>query len=134
MNNKPPQTMLTRSQLIEKLTESNPDLTARDIEEAAKKIFEYMISSLSNGHRIEIRGFGSFSLRTRKEYMARNPKTGKRFSSPRKSVPYFRAGKKLRERVNNSVRSPVDPFGPFVSLGERSESGESTPAQQKPLL
>ena len=106
--------MLTRAQFIECLVERQSNLTVRDVEEATKKILECMISSLNEGRRIEVRGFGSFSLRTRKAYIARNPKTGKTFQSQQKSVPYFKAGKQLREQVNNLVNGINAPDKPFA--------------------
>ena len=93
---------MTKSELIEVLARKQPQLAYRDIELAVKTILEYMSSSLSSGERIEIRGFGSFSLHFRPARSGRNPKTGEPVSLPAKYVPHFKPGKELRERVNNT--------------------------------
>ena len=92
---------MTKSELIEVLAQKQPQLAYRDIELAVKTILEYMSSSLSSGERIEIRGFGSFSLHFRPARSGRNPKSGEPVSLPAKYVPHFKPGKELRERVNN---------------------------------
>ena len=92
---------MTKSELIEVLARKQPQLAYRDIELAVKTILEYMSSSLSSGERIEIRGFGSFSLHFRPARSGRNPKSGEPVSLPAKYVPHFKPGKELRERVNN---------------------------------
>ena len=96
---------MTKSQLIEKLTVSQSQLTAKDMELAVKMILDQMADSLALGARIEIRGFGSFSLHYRAPRMGRNPKTGDPVSLPGKYVPHFKPGKELRERVNQSLTS-----------------------------
>jgi integration host factor subunit beta len=92
---------MTKSELIEVLARKQPQLAYRDIELAVKTILEYMSTSLSSGERIEIRGFGSFSLHFRPARSGRNPKSGEPVSLPAKYVPHFKPGKELRERVNN---------------------------------
>ena len=92
---------MTKSELIEVLSRKQSQLAYKDIELAVKTILEYMSSSLSNGERIEIRGFGSFSLHYRPARSGRNPKSGEPVSLPSKYVPHFKPGKELRERVNN---------------------------------
>ena len=92
---------MTKSELIELLAKKQPQLAYRDIELAVKTILEYMSASLSTGERIEIRGFGSFSLHFRPARSGRNPKSGEPVSLPAKYVPHFKPGKELRERVNN---------------------------------
>ena len=92
---------MTKSELIEVLSRKQSQLAYKDIELAVKTILEYMSSSLSNGERIEIRGFGSFSLHYRPARSGRNPKSGEAGSLPAKYVPHFKPGKELRERVNN---------------------------------
>ena len=94
---------MTKSELIEKLTVSQSQLTAKDMELAVKMILDQMADSLARGERIEIRGFGSFSLHYRAPRMGRNPKTGDPVSLPGKYVPHFKPGKELRERVNDSL-------------------------------
>tara|TARA_B100001146_G_scaffold17433_1_gene13728 strand:- start:1004 stop:1303 length:300 start_codon:yes stop_codon:yes gene_type:complete len=92
---------MTKSELIEVLARKQQQLAYRDIELAVKTILEYMSASLSSGERIEIRGFGSFSLHFRPARSGRNPKSGEPVSLPAKYVPHFKPGKELRERVNN---------------------------------
>ena len=93
---------MTKSELIEALSRKQTQLASKDIELAVKTILEYMSSSLSNGERIEIRGFGSFSLHYRAARIGRNPKTGQAVGLTGKYVPHFKPGKQLRDRVNNT--------------------------------
>lgn len=93
---------MTKSELIEALARQQPQFTAKDIESAVKTILEAMSRSLASGERIEIRGFGSFSLHYRPPRMGRNPKSGEAVSLPPKHVPYFKPGKLLRERVDRT--------------------------------
>ncbi len=95
---------MTRSDLIEVLTQSQTQLSYKDIELAVKNLIEQMSEALANGNRIEIRGFGSFSLHYRPSRIGRNPKTGESVSLEGKYVPHFKPGKMLREQVNNSVK------------------------------
>jgi integration host factor subunit beta len=94
---------MTKSDLIESLTRKQEQLAYRDVELAVKTILEHMAFTLSNGERIEIRGFGSFALHYRPPRVGRNPKSGKPVSLPAKHVPHFKPGKQLRERVDRSV-------------------------------
>ena len=91
---------MTKSELIERLAMRYPELRAQDIEETVKLMIEKICQSLEKGDRVEIRGFGSFSLHYREARIGRNPKTGESVEVPAKSIPYFRAGKELRERVD----------------------------------
>lgn len=91
---------MTKSELIEVLARKQHTLPYKDVEQAVKALLEQMSESLSNGERIEIRGFGSFSLHYRPPRVGRNPKTGDSVSLPGKYVPHFKPGKELRERVN----------------------------------
>ncbi|MDO4776764.1 MAG: integration host factor subunit beta [Cardiobacteriaceae bacterium] len=91
---------MTKSELIERLSMRYPTLRAQDVEEAVKLMIEKICQSLEKGDRVEIRGFGSFSLHYRDARTGRNPKTGESVKVPAKSIPYFRAGKELRERVD----------------------------------
>ena len=93
---------MTKSELIEKLSKKQPHLALQDVEVAVKCILEQMASSLSTNERIEVRGFGSFSLHHRKPRMGRNPKTGEAVSLTEKYVPHFKPGKELRDRVDSS--------------------------------
>ena len=98
---------MTKSELIEKLAASQSQLTAKDMELAVKMILDHMSDALARGERIEIRGFGSFSLHYRAPRVWRNPKSGESVSLPGKYVPHFKPGKELRERVNSSL-NPAD--------------------------
>jgi len=91
---------MTKRQLIEKLAESVKGLSFKDAELVVDTIFEAMAGALAKGDRIEIRGFGSFEIRTRKPRQGRNPKTGSAVSVPEKKVPFFKVGKELRVRAN----------------------------------
>ncbi len=94
---------MTKSELIDRLSEEQQHLAHMDVELGVKSILEQMSSSLSSGERIEIRGFGSFSLHHRAPRMGRNPKTGEAVALPGKHVPHFKPGKALRDRVNNKA-------------------------------
>jgi integration host factor subunit beta len=98
---------MTKSELIERLSESQSQLTAKDMELAVKLILDQMVGSLARGERIEIRGFGSFSLHYRAPRIGRNPKTGEQVPLSGKYVPHFKPGKELRERVNEGLQSEV---------------------------
>ena len=98
---------MTKSELIEKLAASQSQLTAKDMELAVKMILDHMSDALARGERIEIRGFGSFSLHYRAPRVGRNPKSGESVSLPGKYVPHFKPGKELRGRVNSSL-NPAD--------------------------
>jgi integration host factor subunit beta len=96
---------MTKSELIELLAVKNSHLNHKDVELAVKSLLEQMSLSLATGQRIEIRGFGSFSLHYRPPRMGRNPKTGDSVALAAKYVPHFKPGKELRERVNIYDRS-----------------------------
>ena len=93
---------MTKSELISLLAAKHPQLDYRDVELAVKELLEQMSAALSSGDRIEVRGFGSFSLHYRPPRTGRNPKTGASVQVPDKFVPHFKPGKELRERVNNN--------------------------------
>jgi len=93
---------VTKSELIEELARKQPHLELKDVELAVKCILEQMSNALASGERIEVRGFGSFSLHYRPPRMGRNPKTGDSVALSSKYVPHFKPGKELRTRVNES--------------------------------
>ena len=93
---------MTKSELIKAMAKKQPQLMPRDVESAVKIILDYMAECLANRSRIEIRGFGSFSLHFRSSRTGRNPKTGMQVSLPDRYLPHFKPGKELRERVNKS--------------------------------
>jgi integration host factor subunit beta len=94
---------VTKSELIDVLAKQQNHLALKDVELAVRCIIEQMNQALSSGQRIEIRGFGSFSLRTRAPRIGRNPKTGESVALAKKHVPHFKPGKELRDRVNESA-------------------------------
>ncbi|MBF0266031.1 MAG: integration host factor subunit beta [Gammaproteobacteria bacterium] len=94
---------MTKSELIENLAMKHTHLNLIDVESSVKIILEHMAQSLSKGERIEIRGFGSFSLHHRKARTGRNPKTGEAVALAEKYAPHFKPGKELRERVDTSI-------------------------------
>jgi integration host factor subunit beta len=96
---------MTKSELIERLAVGEKDLSAADVELAFKAILETMSQTLEDGGRIEIRGFGSFSLHYRAPRIGRNPKTGQPVALLGKHVPHFKPGKDLRDRVNKGILS-----------------------------
>lgn len=100
---------MTKSELIEILARKQPHLAYKDVELAVKTLIEQMAQALATGERIEIRGFGSFSLHYRPPRIGRNPKTGEAVALPGKHVPHFKPGKELRERVNNGIDDEAPP-------------------------
>lgn len=96
---------MTKSELIERIASRQTQLSAKDVELAVKTILEQMSQTLASGERIEIRGFGSFSLHFREPRLGRNPKTGETVVLSGKFVPHFKPGKEMRERVNESLQN-----------------------------
>ena len=96
---------MTKSELIELIASRQTQLSAKDVELAVKTIIEHMSQTLSAGERIEIRGFGSFSLHYREPRKGRNPKTGDAVQLTGKYVPHFKPGKELRDRVNLGLQA-----------------------------
>ena len=94
---------MTKSELIARLAERFPQLVAKDADFAVKMMLDAMSEALVRGDRIEIRGFGSFALNYRPPRVGRNPKSGEKVSVPAKWVPHFKAGKELRERVDQAI-------------------------------
>jgi integration host factor subunit beta len=96
---------MTKSELIERIAARQPQLSLKDVELAVKAVLEQMSQTLATGERIEIRGFGSFSLHFREPRQGRNPKTGEAVELTGKHVPHFKPGKEMRERVNLSIQN-----------------------------
>lgn len=94
---------MTKSELIEKLASDFPHVQVKDVESSVKEILEQMATSLASNERIEIRGFGSFSLHYRAPRVGRNPKTGDKVELDGKYVPHFKPGKELRDRVKSNT-------------------------------
>ncbi|NIR59177.1 MAG: integration host factor subunit beta [Gammaproteobacteria bacterium] len=99
---------MTKSELIEALARKQQHLAYKDVELTVKTLLEQMSRALAEGDRIEIRGFGSFSLHYRPPRMGRNPKTGDSVALPGKYVPHFKPGKELRERVNGTAEPQTE--------------------------
>ncbi len=91
---------MIKSELIVRLVEANPHLYQRDVERIVNTIFEEITDTLAEGNRVELRGFGAFSVKHRPSRVGRNPRTGETVNVPEKFVPYFKTGKDLRERLN----------------------------------
>ena len=100
---------MTRSDLVARLAERFSQLTQRDTEFAVRTILEAMSDALGRGHRIEIRGFGSFSITRRPPRVGRTPRSGDKVQIPEKLVPHFKAGKALRESVDGRQTDDTDP-------------------------
>jgi integration host factor subunit beta len=96
---------MTKSQLIQKIAELNPHLYQRDVERIVATVFEEITSALSKGNRVELRGFGAFSVKIRDSRTGRNPRTGETVHVARKAVPFFKTGKQLRDRLNTNSSS-----------------------------
>ncbi len=91
---------MIKSELIAKLVDANPHLYQRDVERIVSTVFEEISSALSRGDRVELRGFGAFSVKKRPARIGRNPRTGATVQVEEKHVPYFKTGKDLREKLN----------------------------------
>jgi integration host factor subunit beta len=91
---------MTKSELIQRLAQRNPHLYHRDVELIVTAIFDEITAALSRGDRVELRGFGAFSVKRRDARQGRNPRTGDSVSISEKFVPFFKTGKQLRERLN----------------------------------
>lgn len=94
---------MTKSELVNQLAARFPQLVLKDADFAVKTILDAMADALARGHRIEIRGFGSFGLNRRPPRVGRNPKSGEKVMVPEKFVPHFKPGKELRERVDHKA-------------------------------
>ena len=91
---------MIRSELLQALSADNPDLRPEEVEQVVDIFFEEIAARLSEGGRVELRGFGTFSTREREARTGRNPRTGEAVDVPAKRVPYFKPGKEMRERLN----------------------------------
>lgn len=91
---------MTKSELIEKIAAKNPNLTLKEIDRIVSVVFDSIIDALAGGERVEFRGFGAFSVRTRSPRMAKNPRTGEKLSVGERNIPHFKAGKQLYELLN----------------------------------
>jgi integration host factor subunit beta len=93
---------MIRSELIQKISDENPHLYQRDVERIVNTIFNEITSAMADGNRVELRGFGAFSVKRRDARTGRNPRTGETVSVEEKHVPFFKTGKLLRDRLNGN--------------------------------
>ncbi len=91
---------MTKSELIERIANKNPHLLLKDVERIVGVILDKIISSLAKGERVEFRGFGAFSVRTRTPRLAKNPRTGEQVKVEERNIPHFKTGKQLHELLN----------------------------------
>ena len=91
---------MIKSELVQKIADENPHLYQRDVERIVGTIFDEIIEAMASGHRVELRGFGAFSVKKREARIGRNPRTGESVSVDEKYVPFFKTGKRLRDRLN----------------------------------
>jgi integration host factor subunit beta len=92
--------VVIKSELVAKIFKHNPHLYQRDVEHIVNAVLEEVISALSRGDRVELRGFGAFSVKNRQARIGRNPRTGEKVSVEEKFLPFFKPGKKMREKLN----------------------------------
>jgi len=93
---------LIKSELVQKIADNNPHLFQRDVENIVNAILNEITGALANGNRVELRGFGAFSVKNRPARIGRNPRTGEKVNVEEKWVPFFKTGKELRERLNGN--------------------------------
>ena len=92
---------MIRSELVQKIADENPHLYQRDVERIVSTIFDEIIDAMARGERVELRGFGAFSVKQRDARVGRNPRTGESVQVEQKHVPFFKTGKLLRDRLND---------------------------------
>ena len=97
---------MIRSELIQKIADENPHLYQRDVEKIVNTIFDKITEAMTQGNRVELRGFGAFSVKHRPARAGRNPRTGAHVPVDQKSVPFFKTGKEMRERLNRDSGVP----------------------------
>jgi integration host factor subunit beta len=100
---------MIKSELVAKLAERYPHLYHRDVERIVSTVLDAITKALAAGNRVELRGFGAFSVKTRPPRTGRNPRTGSPVTVSQKRAPFFRTGKELRERLNGSESEPTPP-------------------------
>ncbi len=94
---------MIRSELIQKIADADPKLSQKDAEKVVQTVFDEIINALANGDRVELRGFGAFSVKARDARVGRNPRTGEAVEVEDKKVPFFKTGKLLRDRLNGKA-------------------------------
>ena len=108
---------MIKSELIQILAEENPHLFAKDVERMVNVVFDEIVDALAEGDRVELRGFGAFSVRHREARVGRNPRTGESVEVEEKWAPFFKAGKEIRERINGGVADDDDDYEPVAARG-----------------
>ena len=93
---------MTKSELIQAMAQDNPHLYHRDVERIVSTVFDEISDALARGDRVELRGFGAFSVKARAARVGRNPRTGEAVAVPEKFAPFFKSGKELRQRINEA--------------------------------
>jgi len=116
---------MTKSELILRLAESNPHLYHRDVERIVTTIFDEIAAALARGDRVELRGFGAFSVKRRDARIGRNPRTGDSVSVDEKFIPFFKTGKQLRDRLNTPSGCALQRYRPSPPPGRRGEERAS---------
>ena len=123
---------MTKSELIARLAARNPHLYQRDVERIVATVFDEISKALAGGHRVELRGFGAFSVKKREPRTGRNPRTGEQVAVASKRVPYFKTGKDLRDRLNKEAAraaglAPTEPTEEKKAMADfgSSDSGAS---------
>ena len=124
---------MTKSQLIDRISEKLPTANRREVELIVNTVFDSMVEALRTEERIEIRGFGSFGVKMRDARDGRNPKTGERVSVPERRIPYFTVGKELRERLNGGPLQQPEEHEP-ISYTSRISSSSDSSSQAIPMV
>jgi len=99
---------MIKSELVQQIAAENPHLYQRDVERIVSTVFDEITETLARGDRVELRGFGAFSVKVREARIGRNPRTGEAVEVPEKAVPFFKAGKDMRERLNGGSGGKED--------------------------
>ncbi len=94
---------MIKSELVQKIADKNPHLYHRDVERIVNRVFDEIIDAMKQGNRVELRGFGAFSVKERNARLGRNPRTGESVDVTEKRVPFFKTGKELRQRLNTKA-------------------------------
>ena len=110
---------MIKSELVQRIAERNPHLYLRDVENIVNAIIDEITDALAKGNRVELRGFGAFSIKHRDARLGRNPRTGAHVSVAEKAVPFFKTGKELRERLNGGRDDPPEQTKKSVSARQK---------------